>query len=81
MKRWFQTKARYTMIPSLDINGFIDATVNCVMRSNNADDIDTVDKYYFVSWVENFLCPVLGKYSEGEPRSIFCDGQRIDSHE
>ena len=70
LKRWFATKARYTMIASLDINGFIDATVDCVLRSDNVNEPDTVDEDYFVSWVENFLCPVLGKYSEGEPRLI-----------
>ena len=55
LKRWFQMKARYTMIASLDINGFIDATVDCVLRRDREEEPDTVDEEYFISWVENYL--------------------------
>ena len=63
-------KARYTMIASVDVNGFIDGTVDCVLRRDSDEEQDTVDAEYFEGWVEIFLCPVLGDYAKGEPRSI-----------
>ena len=30
----------------------------------------TVDGEYFVQWVRKKLCPVLGNYERGEPRSV-----------
>ena len=30
IKQWFKNEARYTMIASLDINGFIPSTLDCV---------------------------------------------------
>ena len=30
----------------------------------------TVDSLHFEQWVEHYLCPILGRYDEGAPRSI-----------
>ena len=35
LRRWFASKVRYTMIASMDVDGFIDSTVGCVLRKDN----------------------------------------------
>ena len=68
--RWFKNTIRYTMIAAMDVNGFIDSSIDCVKRNDTDDEPNTVDSQYFEYWVETFLCPVLGSYANGEPRSI-----------
>jgi len=70
--RWFQNEARYTMIACLDINGFIPNTIDCVLRDEISAEgaAGTVKAAHYEEWVEHFLCPVLGSYAKGEPRSI-----------
>uniref|UniRef100_A0A7S3V5Z9 Tc1-like transposase DDE domain-containing protein n=1 Tax=Chaetoceros debilis TaxID=122233 RepID=A0A7S3V5Z9_9STRA len=72
IQRWFKNEARYTMIASLDINGFVPSTIECVLRDEISAEgaAGTVNAGYFEIWVEHFLCPVLGNYANGEPRSI-----------
>ena len=70
LRRWFKNSVRYTMIAAMDINGFITSSIDCVKRGESEEDQNTVDSSYFESWVENFLCPTLGSYAKGEPRSI-----------
>jgi len=45
-----------------------------VLRKRGKDDTDetadTVDTERFISWVEDYLCPNLGNYWNGEKRSI-----------
>ena len=72
VKRWFNNDVRYTMIAALDINGFIPSTIDCVKRNEISSEgaAGTVDGSYFEDWVEYCLCPTLGNYAKGEPRSI-----------
>ena len=60
------------MIAALNIDGFIPSTVECVMRDEiSAGGVaGTVDHTHFEDWVEHFLCPVLGNYSNFEENSI-----------
>ena len=69
---WFQSVVRYTLIAAADINGFIVSACHTVLRDTISDEgaAGTVDGDYFLYWVKNYLCPVLGNYERGEPRSI-----------
>ena len=60
------------MIAGADINGFIPATCHVVARDEESDEgaAGTVDASYFLFWVREYLCPVLGRYKYGEPRSV-----------
>ena len=68
--RWFKSSVRYTMIAAMDIDGMIDSSIDCVKRTGNPDQNDTVDCEHFEFWVENYLCPALGSFAKGEARSI-----------
>ena len=72
INEWFESVTRYTLIAAADINGFIPAACETVIRDEISDEgaAGTVDSDYFVYWVEHFLCPVLGNYQMGEPRSV-----------
>ena len=69
---WFQSVVRYTLIAAADINGFIVSACHTVLRDTISEEgaAGTVDGDYFLYWVKNYLCPVLGNYELGEPRSI-----------
>ena len=60
------------MMGAADINGFIPSACHTVLRDTISDEgaAGTVDGEYFLYWVENYLCPILGSYTEGEPRSV-----------
>ena len=60
------------MIAAADINGFIPAACHTVLRDELSDEgaAGTVDAEYFLYWVKEYLCPVLGRYEFGEPRSV-----------
>lgn len=72
LKKWFSDTARYTLIAAMDVQGFIPSTLDIVHRDEISDEgaAGTVDAAYFEEWVEKCLCPVLGRYDHGEPRSI-----------
>jgi len=72
LRRWFHNTVRYTMIAALDINGFIPSSIELVRRDQISSEgaAGTVDADYFETWVEHHLCPSLGDYSKGAPRSI-----------
>lgn len=73
LKVWHKNCVRYTMLAAADINGFIPSACDTVMRDiGNSDEgaAGTVDEKYFLKWVKEYLCPVLGDYSKGEPRSV-----------
>ena len=72
VKAWFENVARYTLIAAADINGFIPSACHTVLRDELSDEgaAGTVDGDYFLKWVKEYLCPVLGSYALGEPRSV-----------
>ena len=71
LKRWFKTIARCAMIGVADANGFIDSACETYIRQDLSDEgaAGRVTREIFEQWVEEKLCPVLGNYSIGEPRS------------
>ena len=72
LRRWFKNEVRYTTIAALDVNGFIESTIDCVLRTNISTEgaSGTVDGEYFEGWVKDYLCPILGDYSKGEACSM-----------
>ena len=72
LNEWFESVVCYTVIAAVDINGFIPAACDTVLRDEISDEgaAGTVDSDYFLHWVEHYLCPVLGNYERGEPRSV-----------
>lgn len=72
IQRWFRNEACYTLIAAFNIEGFMDSTLDCVLRGaiSNEGAAGTVNAEYFEEWVEACLCPTLGNYSKGEPNSI-----------
>lgn len=69
---WFRQTVRYTLIAAADIGGFIPSACHCVLRDHisNEGAAGTVDQKYFLYWVKEYLCPKLGNYIKGEPRSV-----------
>ena len=69
---WYRNCVRYTMMAAADINGFIPFCCHLVDRNEISQEgaAGTVDGQYFLWWVKNFLCPMLGNYAKGEPRSV-----------
>ena len=72
MKAWFENVARYTLLAAADVNGFIPAACHTVLRDEILDEgaAGTVDGTYFLHWIKEYLCPVLGNYEMGEARSV-----------
>ena len=72
LKRWFKSVARYTLIAVADINGFIDFGCKTYLREDTSSEgaAGTVTQEMFGEWVEEHLCPILGDYSKGQPRSV-----------
>ena len=72
VRAWFENVVRYTLIAPADINGFIPCACHTVLRDEVSDEgaAGTVDGEYFLHWVKNYLCPVLGSYELGENRSV-----------
>ena len=72
VREWFDNVARYTLLAAADINGFIPSACHTVMRDEISEEgaAGTVDSDYFLHWVKTYLCPVLGNYERGEPRSV-----------
>ena len=60
------------MISAANINGFIPAVCHTVLCDELLDEgaAGTVDAEYILYWVQEYLCPVLGRYEFGEPRSV-----------
>ena len=72
VKEWYRNVVRYTLIAAADVGGFIPAACHTVLRDEISEEgaAGTVDAEYFQYWIENYLCPVLGRYEYGEPRSV-----------
>jgi len=72
LRRWFRNEVRYTMIAALNLDGFVDSTIELVRRDeiSNEGAAGTVDSEHFQNWVKDHLCPVLGSYERNEPNSI-----------
>ena len=71
-REWFKNEVRYTLIAAADVNGFIPSACHTVMRDELSEEgaVGTVDGEYFLYWVKEYLCPMLGDYMLGEPRSV-----------
>ena len=55
-----------------DIRGFIVSACHTVLRDQISEEgaAGTVDGDYFLYWIKEYLCPVLGNFEMGEPRSV-----------
>ena len=62
----------YTAICAGDIYGFIPEACELVFRGDNKINsaLGTVDGDRFLEYLEYYLCPTLGNYARGEPRSL-----------
>eukprot|EP00594_Rhizosolenia_setigera_P002485 CAMPEP_0178944888 /NCGR_PEP_ID=MMETSP0789-20121207/3413_1 /TAXON_ID=3005 /ORGANISM="Rhizosolenia setigera, Strain CCMP 1694" /LENGTH=336 /DNA_ID=CAMNT_0020624685 /DNA_START=268 /DNA_END=1275 /DNA_ORIENTATION=+ len=71
-REMFIMLVRYALLAACDINGFIPQACHCVLRDRLSDEgaAGTVDREYFLYWVKTYLCPTLGNFSLGEPRSV-----------
>ena len=60
------------MIGVTDVNGFVSSACETYRRDHLSDEgaAGTVTVEIFEEWVEKSLCPVLGNYNAGEPRSV-----------
>ena len=69
---WFQSCVRYTLMAAADIRGFIVSACHTVLRDQISEEgaAGTVDGDYFLYWIKEYLCPVLGNFEMGEPRSV-----------
>ena len=73
IKRWFKDTMRYTLIASMNIDGFIPSTLKVFPRNNISTEgaAGTVGGEEFEEWVSEHLLPVLGDYGNTEENSIF----------
>ena len=71
-REWFKNEVRYTLMAAADVNGFIPSACHTVMRDELSEEgaAGTVDGEYFLYWVQEYLCPMLGDYKRGEPRLV-----------
>ena len=72
VREWFEKVVQYTLIAAADINGFIPSACHTVQRDELSEEgaAGTIDCEYFLHWVKEYICPVLGNYEHGEPRSV-----------
>ena len=72
LNEWFQSCVQYTLLAAADVNGFIPAACHTVVRDEISDKgaAGTVDGEYFIYWIKNYLCPMLGNYERGEARLV-----------
>ena len=72
LNSWYRYEVRYTLIAAADINGFIESACVTVDRDEISAEgaAGTVNKAFFTHWVKEYLCPSLGNFARGEPRSV-----------
>ena len=72
LNAWYRYEVRYTLIGAADINGFVKAACLTVDRDEISTEgaAGTVNKAFFLHWVKEYLCPVLGNFRLKEPRSV-----------
>ena len=60
----------YTLITDADIDRCIPGACHTVVRDDILDEggAGMVDGDYFLYWVKNYLCPVLGNYGLGKAK-------------
>ena len=60
------------MIAGFNIRGFVDSSIGIFHRDEISEEgaAGTVDREKFVEWVEECLCPTLGRYIDQEDNSI-----------
>jgi len=70
--KWFKNTVRYTMLAALNMDGFVQSSIEIVRRDEVSDEgaAGTVDKEHFESWVRDYLCTNLGQYRFNEKNSI-----------
>ena len=65
---------RFAPYPPQDIDGFIPHVAETFAaagsRGATVHECGTVDALVFEAWVECNLCPTLGSFERGEPRSV-----------
>jgi hypothetical protein len=66
VRRWhgYRHDLLYTMIGAVDVNGFIPECCQLVAKP------ETVNAAKFTQYIQEYICPVIGNYLEGEPRSV-----------
>ena len=67
----FNMDSRYTFIGVADCFGFVIPACDIIMHKyREKEEYAPIDTERFLSFVETFLCPVLGNYERGEPHSV-----------
>jgi len=62
---------RYSsLIGVCDINGFVQESCEVIMTQGAGEDVGPINRDRFEQWIEKKLVPVLGSYTNGDPRSI-----------
>jgi transposase len=58
------------MMGACDVNGFILESCEVIKTTGTEPESGTVNTDRFEMWLEQKLCPTLGRYGLGEPRSL-----------
>jgi len=58
------------MMGACDVNGFILESCEVIKTTGTGPESGTVNTDRFEMWLEQKLCPTLGRYGFGEPRSL-----------
>jgi transposase len=67
----FNVDTRYPIIGAADFFGFVIHACDVVMhRYREKEEHKPVDADRFCTYIEQYLCPVLGNYERGEPHSV-----------
>lgn len=72
IKEWYTNVVCYTVIAAADINSFIPSACNTILGDGISEEeaVGTINAEDFLYWVDNYLCPVLGRYKYRETRLV-----------